>query len=69
VLIAQAAADDRLYVKKAIDMALRAVGTRSAALRTAALDTAARLSAMEDASARWIGTHAARELTARPARH
>ncbi len=61
-LIEQAAADPRNFVKKAVNMALRAVGKRNAALNAAAVETATRLAASSDATARWIGRHALTEL-------
>ena len=69
-LVERGATDDRHFVKKAVNMALRAVGKRNAALNAAAVDVAQRLSASSDASARWIGRDAFRELTKkrRPAR-
>jgi 3-methyladenine DNA glycosylase AlkD len=63
--IERAAEDDRHYVKKAVDMALRAVGKRNSALRTAAVAVAQRLAASSDKTAQWVGKHAARELAAR----
>jgi 3-methyladenine DNA glycosylase AlkD len=62
-LIEAAATDDRDYVKKGVDMALRAVGKRSAPLHVAALDLAGRLCESETASAAWIGRSAQRELS------
>ncbi len=62
-LIERAATDDRNFVKKGVSWALRGVGRRSAALNTAALDVARRLAASPDASARWIGKDAIRDLT------
>ena len=68
-LIERAATDDRHFVKKAVDMALRAVGKRNAALNTAASNVARRLMASSDETAQWIGRHALRELaTKRPRR-
>ena len=69
-LVEGGATDDRHFVKKAVNMALRAVGKRNAALNAAAVDVAQRLAASSDASARWIGRDAFRELTKkrRPAR-
>ncbi len=61
-VIEQAAADGRDYVRKGVNMALRAIGKRNRALNTAAIDTAERLAARDQASARWVGTHALREL-------
>ena len=62
-LIEQAAADDRNFVMKAVNMALRAIGKRNAALNAAAAKTATRLAASTDASAKWVGKHALREIT------
>ena len=61
-LIERAATDGRHYVKKAANMALRAIGKRNPKLAAAALAVARRLAAAEDPSARWIGTDALREL-------
>jgi 3-methyladenine DNA glycosylase AlkD len=67
-LIERAADDERNFVKKAVNMALRAIGKRSRALNTAALATARRLAASEDVTARWIGRDALKELTSRRVR-
>ena len=61
--IESGASDDRPLVKKAVNMALRAVGKRNAALHAAALSTAETLSRSEEASPRWVGSHALRELS------
>jgi 3-methyladenine DNA glycosylase AlkD len=67
-LIESAASDDRNFVKKAVNWALRAIGLRdSPALKAAALDTARRLAASPEPSARWIGKDAMRALTKAPA--
>ena len=63
VLIERAAADERSFVKKAVNMALRATGKRNSALNTAAVATARRLADSSQASARWVGKDALRELT------
>lgn len=55
--------DERNFVKKAVNWALRQIGKRSAALHPHALELAEKLAAAEDnKTARWIGTDAAREL-------
>ncbi len=61
-LIERGATDDRHFVSKAVNMALRAVGKRNAALNVAAIETAQRLAACTDAAPRWVGQHALREL-------
>lgn len=62
-LIEAAASDERHYVKKAVNMALRAIGKRNRALSAAAKETARRLAEADDASARWVGKDALRELS------
>lgn len=62
VLVEREATDARNFVKKAVNMALRAVGKRRPALRAAAIDVARRLAASDDATARWVGKDALREL-------
>lgn len=61
--IEKAASDDRHFVKKAVNMALRATGKRNPALRIAAIAAAQRLAVSEEAAPRWIGKDALRELT------
>ncbi len=61
-LIEAAAGDDRNFVKKAVNWALRQIGKRSAGLREPALTLAQRLCEREDRAARWIGHDARREL-------
>jgi 3-methyladenine DNA glycosylase AlkD len=60
--IASAATDERPYVQKAVNMALRATGKRNPALRRAAVAVALRLAASSDPAARWVGKDALREL-------
>jgi 3-methyladenine DNA glycosylase AlkD len=57
------ARDDRNFVKKAVNWALRQVGKRSPALHAPALALAEKLAASDDKTARWIGKDAVRELT------
>jgi 3-methyladenine DNA glycosylase AlkD len=63
LLVEHAATDERHFVKKAVNMALRAIGKRNTALNAAAVSVARRLAASTDASARWVGRDALRELT------
>jgi len=55
--------DDRNFVKKAVNMALRAVGKRNSALHKAAVTVARRLADSPKAAPRWIGKDALRELS------
>ncbi len=61
-LIEAGAHDERHFVKKAVNMALRAVGKRNKALNATAIKVAKRLANEEAAAPRWIGSHARREL-------
>jgi len=61
-LVEQAAGDERNFVKKAVNMALRAIGKRNAALHAAAVAVAQRLAESPQAAARWVGKDALREL-------
>jgi len=61
-LIERAAEDERDYVKKGVDMALRAVGKRNPALRAAAVALAQKLSVSKLGAQAWIGKHALAEL-------
>jgi 3-methyladenine DNA glycosylase AlkD len=60
--IEAAATDERHYVMKAVNMALRAIGKRKAALLPQAVALARRLAASQDPAARWVGSDALREL-------
>jgi 3-methyladenine DNA glycosylase AlkD len=64
-LIERAAADERNFVKKAVNMALRAIGRRDRELNSAAVAVARRLAESESSAARWVGSDALRELTAK----
>ena len=60
-LIEGCATDERNFVKKGVNWALRAIGgKKSPALRAAARATAARLAASSDRTARWNGKDALR---------
>jgi len=61
-LIERAATDERHFVKKAVNMALRATGKRSRKLNAAALAVAKRLAASTHDAPRWVGRDAMREL-------
>jgi 3-methyladenine DNA glycosylase AlkD len=66
-LIERAAVDDRNFVKKAVNWALRSIGKRNAALNAAAVAVSRRLAESPHAAARWVGKDALRELTTSPA--
>jgi 3-methyladenine DNA glycosylase AlkD len=62
-LIEREAGDERNFVKKSVNMALRAIGKRNRALNAAAVAVARRLADSEQGAARWVGKDALRELT------
>ncbi|KAA5543538.1 DNA alkylation repair protein [Adhaeribacter rhizoryzae] len=62
-LMQQEANDERNFVKKAINWALRQVGKRNLTLNQAAVQLAQQLKQQPAKSAQWIATDALRELT------
>jgi 3-methyladenine DNA glycosylase AlkD len=61
-LIEKGARDERNFVKKGVNWALRTVGKRSPPVHAAALATARRLAESKDPAPRWVGKDALREL-------
>lgn len=61
-LIEREAGDERNFVKKAVAMALKAIGKKRPALRGQALEVARRLAQSPPGAARWVGKDALREL-------
>lgn len=61
-LIEEGAHDERNFVKKAVNWALRTIGKRNLALNKAALVVSKRLAQSDEASCRWVGKDALREL-------
>ena len=55
--------DERNYVKKAVNWALRQVGKHNRSLNKLAIETAGRIKLQDTRSARWIASDALRELT------
>ncbi len=62
-LIVAAATDERNFVKKAVNWALRNIGKRNTALNAHAIDLARRIQQIDSRSARWIASDALRELS------
>lgn len=62
-LIKNAANDNRIYVKKAVNWALRSVGKRNIDLNKIALITAQEILAMDTKAANWIAKDAIKELS------
>jgi 3-methyladenine DNA glycosylase AlkD len=61
-VIMRAATDERNYVKKAVNWALRNIGKRNLRLNEAAISTAREIQRLDSKSARWIAADAIREL-------
>jgi len=63
ILCIASATDERNYVKKAVNWALRNIGKRNRSLNRKALKTAAKIKSIDSPSARWIAADAIRELS------
>jgi 3-methyladenine DNA glycosylase AlkD len=61
-LIRRESTDDRNFVKKAVNWALRQIGKRNAALNGAAIEMAEEIRLIDAPAARWIAADALREL-------
>jgi 3-methyladenine DNA glycosylase AlkD len=61
-LLHQAADDERIYVKKAVNWALRSIGKRNVDLNQRAIEEAHKIEALDYKSAKWIARDALREL-------
>lgn len=62
-IIKREATDNRNFVKKAVNWALRQIGKRNIALNTKAIETAKKIQKIESKSAKWIAQDAIKELT------
>lgn len=60
--IKKGATDERNFVKKAVNWALRQIGKRSMELNRLAIEAAEDISKMDSKPARWIARDALREL-------
>lgn len=64
-IIKREATDERNYVKKAVNWALRQIGKRNSTLNKKAIETAKEIQKLGSKSARWIASDAVRELTSK----
>ena len=64
-LIRREATDDRNFVRKAVNWALRQIGKRNPRLRRAAIAEAKAIAKIDSRAARWIAADALRELAMR----
>jgi 3-methyladenine DNA glycosylase AlkD len=62
-LIKKGATDERNFVKKSVNWALRQIGKRNLKLREAAISTGKEIQKLDSRAARWIAADALRELT------
>jgi 3-methyladenine DNA glycosylase AlkD len=67
-IIKREATDERNFVKKAVNWALRQIGKRNSALNKIAIQTAKKIQKIDSKSARWIASDAIRELTSEAVR-
>ena len=61
-IIARESTDERNFVKKAVNWALRNIGKRNKFLNTKAIEAAKEIKTIDSRSARWIAADAIREL-------
>jgi 3-methyladenine DNA glycosylase AlkD len=61
-IIKREAIDERNFVKKAVNWALRQIGKRNSALNKIAIQTAKQIQKIDSKSAKWIASDALREL-------
>lgn len=62
-MIEKQVTDERIYVKKAVNWALRNIGKRNIDLNSSAILVANRILSMDDKTAKWIAKNALKELT------
>jgi len=62
-LIIKTSNDNRLYVRKSVNWALRNIGKRNVELHSKALELAKQIIKLDTKSAKWIGTDAINQLT------
>jgi 3-methyladenine DNA glycosylase AlkD len=62
-IIKREATDERNFVKKAVNWALRQIGKRNIELNKHAIKTAREIAKIDSKSARWIAADALKELT------
>ena len=62
-LIARKSGDDRNFVKKAVNWALRQIGKRNLTLNKLAIKTAKEIQKIDSKTAKWMAIDALRELT------
>jgi len=61
-VIIRAATDERNFVKKAVNWALRNIGKRNLSLNEAAINTAKKIQRLDSKAARWVASDTLKEL-------
>ena len=61
-IIKRESADNRNFVKKAVNWALRQIGKRNLRLNKKAIETAKEIQKIDSKAARWVASDALREL-------
>jgi 3-methyladenine DNA glycosylase AlkD len=61
-VIKRGASDERNFVKKAVNWALRTIGKRNLSLNKAAINAAREIQKLDSKAARWVAADAIREL-------
>jgi 3-methyladenine DNA glycosylase AlkD len=64
-IVRRKSTDDRNFVRKAVNWALRQIGKRNLQLRQAAIRTAKQIQRLDSKAARWIAADALRELNSK----
>ena len=67
-VIIRGATDERNFVKKAVNWALRNIGKRNIKLNEAAINTAREIRRLDSKAARWVASDAIRELESKVSR-
>lgn len=67
--IARASTDERNFVRKAVNWALRGIGKRNRYLNGRAIQTAQEIQKIDSKTARWVAADALRELTSEKIQH
>jgi 3-methyladenine DNA glycosylase AlkD len=67
-IIKRESSDDRNFVKKAVNWALRQIGKRNSNLNRMAVQTAKEIQGIDSKGAKWIASDAIRELTSEAVR-
>lgn len=65
-LIIRGSVDERNFVKKSVNWALRQIGKRNLALNRSAVKIANEIYKIDSHSAKWVASDAIRELTSKP---